>query len=68
MRRGLKETIGRIWKGFEFELKSPSKFWQKKIGSKNVGASFGLIIKNQMELKIGKLIFLFHKNVIYPTI
>ncbi|XP_064646638.1 uncharacterized protein LOC135499666 isoform X2 [Lineus longissimus] len=40
---------------FNFELKSPSIDWRKMLGSKSIGASFGLIIKNQMNIKIEKL-------------
>ena len=55
MRRSLKDVLGRIWKGFEFKLATPSMDWQKQIGGSSLGASFGLIIKNELDLKICKL-------------
>ena len=58
MRRGLKEIASRIWKGFTFNLATPSKDWQKKIGGKSLGASFGLVFKNALNIKIGKRLLL----------
>ena len=55
MRRGVKEFFGRIWKGFHFPLSTPSVDWQKIIGGKKLGASFGLIIKNEIDIKIGEI-------------
>ena len=54
MRRQLKQVLSRIWKGFDFHLKSPSVSWYRLLGSENIGASFGLIIENRMDLKISK--------------
>lgn len=45
-RRGLFDSL-------ELLLKTPSVDWQKQLGSKQIGASFGLTIKNELDIKIG---------------
>ena len=42
-----------FFEGIEFQLKSPSKDWHKILGGEECGASFGLTIKNVLDLKIG---------------
>ena len=50
-----------FWEGIEFKLSVPSVDWQKKVGTKALGASFGVILENYLDLKIGKLIILRNK-------
>ena len=42
-----------FWEGIEFDLASPAVDWQMMLGSKKIGASFGIIILNTLTLKIG---------------
>lgn len=44
-----------FWDGLEFKLSTPSVDWQKKVGTKELGASFGIVLENYLDLKIGKL-------------
>ncbi|KAK6174798.1 hypothetical protein SNE40_013376 [Patella caerulea] len=46
---------GFLDKGFEFVLKSPSIDWKKMLGSTKIGASFGILVKNLLDLKISAL-------------
>ncbi|XP_035668224.1 uncharacterized protein LOC118410558 isoform X2 [Branchiostoma floridae] len=48
-RRGLLEAISR---GIQFHLKLPGIDWQKRIGTSNIGAEFGLVVKNELDLDI----------------
>ena len=41
-----------FWDGFEFNLRIPSYEWTKKFGGSAIGASIGLTLVNQFELKI----------------
>ena len=38
----------------KFKLEAPGVDWQKKIGSESIGASFGIIMENLMDLRIGE--------------
>lgn len=42
-----------IWDGLKFKLEAPSVDWQKLIGSKSIGASFGVIMMNLLDLVVG---------------
>ena len=53
VRRGVMDLVARVWKGFHFDLKTPSVDWQKKIGGSALGASFGLVLKNSIDIAIG---------------
>ena len=44
-----------FWDGIEFKLSTPSVDWQKKTGTRALGASFGVILENYLDIKIGKL-------------
>ncbi|KAK3102203.1 hypothetical protein FSP39_009587 [Pinctada imbricata] len=44
-----------IWDGIEFRLEAPSVDWRKMLGSEKVGASFGVIMINVLDLKIAPL-------------
>lgn len=46
-----------IWDGLKFRLEAPSVDWQKLIGSKSIGASFGVIMMNLLDLVVGKWLF-----------
>lgn len=39
--------------GLHFRLQAPGVDWRKLLGSEDVGASFGIIIENYLDLKIG---------------
>ena len=52
MKRSLSSVIARIWQGFHFKLASPSVDWRKAVGGSAVGASFGLVIKNMLDILI----------------
>ncbi|XP_035698712.1 uncharacterized protein LOC118431577 [Branchiostoma floridae] len=57
-RRGLTDVIEKIeklFKPFHFKLETPSMDWHKRIGSSKVGASMGLVIRNEMELDLSPL-------------
>ncbi|WAR05128.1 hypothetical protein MAR_020497, partial [Mya arenaria] len=41
-------------KSLEFKLEAPGVDWRKEIGSKSMGASFGLIMENLLDLKVCK--------------
>ncbi|XP_067658326.1 uncharacterized protein [Haliotis asinina] len=51
-KRSVEDFINKKW---EYNLKSPSVDWQKMIGSTKIGAAFGLIIKNELDLKFSLL-------------
>jgi hypothetical protein len=38
----------------EFKLSTPSVDWQKKVGAQALGASFGVIMENYLDLKVGR--------------
>lgn len=42
-----------IWDGLHFRLEAPSVDWQKRVGSKSIGASFGIVMMNFLDLAIG---------------
>ncbi|VDI25865.1 Hypothetical predicted protein, partial [Mytilus galloprovincialis] len=42
-------------KGFNFKIEPPGVDFRKMLGSKDIGASFGIIIKNNMYLKVAPL-------------
>lgn len=42
-----------IWDGWQFKLEAPSVDWQKLVGSKSIGASFGVIMMNLLDLVVG---------------
>lgn len=42
-----------IWDGLKFKLEAPSVDWRKLIGSKSIGASFGVIMMNLLDLVVG---------------
>ena len=42
-----------LFEDWAIKLESPSVKWQKILGSKKIGASFGLTIKNMLDIKIG---------------
>lgn len=46
-----------VWDGLKFRLEAPSVDWRKFIGTSAIGASFGLIMMNLLDLQIGNYIF-----------
>lgn len=48
-----------VWDGLKFKLEAPSVDWRKHIGSSALGASFGVIMLNLLDLAIGNLHELF---------
>ncbi|XP_078660674.1 uncharacterized protein LOC144905141 [Branchiostoma floridae x Branchiostoma belcheri] len=44
-----------IFDGIKFQLKLPGYEWNKQVGSEKIGASFGLTIRNIMDLEIAPL-------------
>ncbi|XP_078575734.1 uncharacterized protein LOC144861638 [Branchiostoma floridae x Branchiostoma japonicum] len=57
-KRGLSEAVeklGKLFKGHHFKLETPSMDWHKRIGSEKIGASLGLVIRNEMELDLKPL-------------
>ena len=54
------ETVARVrrdfldlmWEGIEYKLKVPGFEWEKTIGTEDVGASMGLIIRNILDIKL----------------
>lgn len=51
-----------IWDGLRFRLEAPSVDWRKHIGTPDIGASFGVIMMNLLDLAIG--IFKYYKYCI----
>ena len=43
-----------MWEGIEYKLKVPGFEWEKTIGTEDVGASMGLIIRNILDIKLSK--------------
>ena len=56
VRRMLADTVARIWRGFKFKLEAPSTDYKKLIGGEELGASYGIIIKNMLDIEIGELL------------
>ena len=54
MRRSLADVSSNIWKGFQFYLETPSVDWQKHVGGSSLGASIGVIVRNLIDINIGK--------------
>ncbi|VDI41391.1 Hypothetical predicted protein [Mytilus galloprovincialis] len=52
-----------FWEGLEFRLAAPSVDWQMKVGTTALGASFGVVIENYLDLKIAPLSGHFKVNV-----
>jgi hypothetical protein len=48
-----------IWEGLYFRLEAPSVDWRKLLGSTDIGASFGVIMMNLLDLSIGRTHFTF---------
>jgi len=51
--------------GIFVKIEPPGENWQEEIGDTQIGASIGLIIKNNMELKISKLRVFLNNNFVY---
>ena len=43
-----------IWDGLTFKLEAPGVNWQELVGSKSIGASFGVIMMNLLDLVVGR--------------
>ena len=54
MRRSLKSTASRVWKGFHFRLESPSVNWVKHVGGSKLGASMGVICRNLLDIQLSE--------------
>ncbi|KAL5015381.1 hypothetical protein ScPMuIL_009651 [Solemya velum] len=44
-----------LFEGIKFDLVAPGVDWRKMIGSRTIGASFGVVMENGLHLKIGPL-------------
>lgn len=51
--------------GIEVHINPPGIEWQKVVGSSNIGGSFGLTIRNNLDLKLGKLTIKQRENIIH---
>lgn len=51
MKRGI---IQDILAALSFKVEVPGIDWSKEIGTKDIGAGFGLVIRNKMELQLSK--------------
>ena len=51
--------------GIFVKIEPPGENWQEEIGDTQIGASIGLMIKNNMELKISKLRVFLNNNFVY---
>ena len=40
----------------DYKLAAPDVDWQKRVGSSNIGASFGVLMMNFLQLQVCKLI------------
>ena len=58
-----------LWKtlidGIRVKIEPPGVDWKKTIGTTNIGASFGLTVRNILDLKLGNLTLFV--TVIFPT-
>ena len=57
-----------VWEGFYFNLEAPSVDWRKLLGSEKVGASFGVIMVNLLDLRISECCnigFIFGRYTVY---
>jgi hypothetical protein len=45
--------------GIHVPIKLPGIEWDKTLGTKDIGASFGLHIRNMLDLKLGTIYFNF---------
>ena len=54
MKRSLKSTASRVWKGFKFRLESPSVNWVKHVGGSKLGASMGVICRNLLDIQLSE--------------
>ncbi|XP_066300826.1 uncharacterized protein [Branchiostoma lanceolatum] len=57
-KRGLSDR----WKGISFLLEAPGVDWKKIIGSSTIGASFGVIVRNRLDLAIAPISGHFEAN------
>ncbi|XP_070573689.1 uncharacterized protein [Ptychodera flava] len=64
--RPLLRSRRQIFKDYYFKLELPSVDWSKTIGSRDIGASIGFIMKNHMIIQIEKFSAFFDVNV-YDT-
>ena len=55
MRRGFLDALKK-WEGFAFKIATPSMDWKKAFGTENAGASFGVIVENNLDVKIGSVL------------
>ena len=53
-KRGIDVSVGGFFEGLNFKLSSPSYDWKKETGGQECGATFGLTVKNVLDLKIGQ--------------
>ena len=58
VRRGLLDTL---MKGISVHIEPPGIEWDKIIGNSKIGASFGLHIRNILDLKLGKQCYSFSR-------
>ena len=42
--------------GIQVSIHPPGIEWEKVIGTKDIGASFGLVIRNVLDFQLGKLL------------
>lgn len=50
----MEKTIARIFEGFQWKIVVPGVDWQKVIGNDMLGASFGLVIRNVLDIDISE--------------
>ena len=50
-----RRSIEDFLKKLDFKLELPPLDWKKQVGSSSLGASFGVYMRNQMELKTGNI-------------
>ena len=55
-RKFKRRSVADFLKKLNFKLELPEIDWGKKVGSGSLGATFGVRLKNKMELKTGQMI------------
>ncbi|XP_045189288.2 uncharacterized protein LOC123546793 [Mercenaria mercenaria] len=55
VKRGALQTLQELEQGIYFHVEPPGIDWDKTIGTKDIGASFGLHIRNVLDLRLGIL-------------
>jgi len=54
--RARRSLMQALEQGIQVSIHPPGIEWEKVIGTKDIGASFGLVIRNVLDFQLGKLL------------